>query len=42
MLIVHAGKRPIVDDTAWVAPDATVCGDVTIGRTHPPWRAAHR
>ncbi len=31
MLIEHAGKRPRVDDTAWVAPDATVCGDVTIG-----------
>ena len=30
MLIEHAGKRPRVDATAWVAPDATVCGDVTI------------
>ena len=31
MLIQHAGKRPTIDATAWVAPDATVCGDVTIG-----------
>jgi carbonic anhydrase/acetyltransferase-like protein (isoleucine patch superfamily) len=31
MLIQHAGKRPHIDPTAWIAPDATVCGDVTIG-----------
>jgi carbonic anhydrase/acetyltransferase-like protein (isoleucine patch superfamily) len=31
MLIEHAGKRPQVDATAWVAPDASVCGDVSIG-----------
>jgi carbonic anhydrase/acetyltransferase-like protein (isoleucine patch superfamily) len=31
MLITHAGKQPIVETTAWVAPDATVCGDVVIG-----------
>jgi carbonic anhydrase/acetyltransferase-like protein (isoleucine patch superfamily) len=31
MLIEHAGKRPTIDPTAWVAPDATLCGDVTIG-----------
>jgi carbonic anhydrase/acetyltransferase-like protein (isoleucine patch superfamily) len=31
MIIVHAGKRPRIDPSAWVAPDATVCGDVTIG-----------
>lgn len=31
MLIAHAGKRPRIDATAWVAPDATVCGDVAIG-----------
>jgi carbonic anhydrase/acetyltransferase-like protein (isoleucine patch superfamily) len=30
MLIEHAGKRPQVDTTAWIAPDATICGDVTI------------
>src|SRR5260370_5266405 len=31
MIIQHDGKRPKVDPTAWIAPDATVCGDVTIG-----------
>ena len=31
MLIAHADKHPKIDRTAWVAPDATVCGDVTIG-----------
>lgn len=30
MLIEHAGKRPAVDPAAWVAPDATLCGDVSI------------
>lgn len=31
MLIEHAGKGPQIDSTAWIAPDATVCGDVIIG-----------
>jgi len=31
MLIEHAGKGPTIDPTAWVAPDAMLCGDVTIG-----------
>ena len=31
MLIVHNGQRPEIDPTAWVAPDATVCGNVVIG-----------
>lgn len=31
MIIEHDGKRPKIDPTAWIAPDATVCGDVTIG-----------
>jgi carbonic anhydrase/acetyltransferase-like protein (isoleucine patch superfamily) len=31
MLIAHAGKAPLVAETAWVAPDATICGDVVIG-----------
>ena len=31
MLISHAGKQPQVDGTAWVAPDATLCGDVVVG-----------
>jgi len=32
MLIEHQGKRPRIHPTAWVAPTATVSGDVTIGR----------
>jgi carbonic anhydrase/acetyltransferase-like protein (isoleucine patch superfamily) len=31
MLIEHAGKRPTVHASAWVAPNAVICGDVTIG-----------
>lgn len=31
MMHEHAGKRPAIDVTAWVAPDATVCGDVAVG-----------
>lgn len=31
MLIAHAGKSPQIDPSAWVATDATVCGDVAIG-----------
>jgi len=31
MLVTHAGKTPRIDPTAWVAPDATVCGDVVVG-----------
>ena len=31
MRIEHRGKRPRVDSTAWIAPNATLCGDVTIG-----------
>jgi len=31
MLVTHAGKTPRIDPTAWVAPDATVCGDVQVG-----------
>ncbi len=32
MLIEHEGKRPSVDESAYVAPTAVVCGDVTVGR----------
>jgi carbonic anhydrase/acetyltransferase-like protein (isoleucine patch superfamily) len=32
MLISHLGTAPVVHATAWVAPSATICGDVTIGR----------
>jgi hypothetical protein len=31
MLIAHAGNHPKIAASAWVAPDATVCGDVIIG-----------
>ncbi len=31
MIIEHLGISPIIHDTAFVAPDATVCGDVRIG-----------
>ena len=31
MLITHADKKPKIDPLGWVAPDATVCGDVAIG-----------
>jgi carbonic anhydrase/acetyltransferase-like protein (isoleucine patch superfamily) len=31
MLIEHAGKRPRVDSSAYVAPNAVVSGDVTVG-----------
>jgi carbonic anhydrase/acetyltransferase-like protein (isoleucine patch superfamily) len=31
MLIRHASKDPAVDPAAWIAPDATLCGDVQIG-----------
>jgi carbonic anhydrase/acetyltransferase-like protein (isoleucine patch superfamily) len=31
MLIEHEGKRPAVHESAYVAPTAVVCGDVTVG-----------
>lgn len=31
MLQIHAGKSPHVDESAYVAPNAMVCGDVRIG-----------
>jgi carbonic anhydrase/acetyltransferase-like protein (isoleucine patch superfamily) len=31
MQIEHEGKRPSVDPTAWIAPTAVLCGDVTVG-----------
>lgn len=31
MLIEHEGKRPTVAESAYVAPTAVVCGDVTVG-----------
>jgi carbonic anhydrase/acetyltransferase-like protein (isoleucine patch superfamily) len=31
MLIEHQGKRPNIHESAFIAPTATICGDVTIG-----------
>ena len=31
MLVEHRGKRPSVDPSAYVAPNAVLCGDVTVG-----------
>jgi carbonic anhydrase/acetyltransferase-like protein (isoleucine patch superfamily) len=31
MILSHEGKTPHIDAAAWVAPTATVCGDVVIG-----------
>lgn len=31
MILEHQGVRPTIHETAYVAPTATVCGDVTIG-----------
>jgi carbonic anhydrase/acetyltransferase-like protein (isoleucine patch superfamily) len=31
MILEHRGKRPRIHATAYVAPTATICGDVTIG-----------
>ena len=31
MLFAHNGKSPSVDPTAWVAPNAVLCGDVSVG-----------
>src|SRR5436190_1260461 len=31
MLIEHAGKAPQIDPSAYVAPNATLSGDVTVG-----------
>lgn len=31
MLLEHQGKRPLIHASAYIAPTATICGDVTIG-----------
>ncbi len=31
MILTHGGKSPTIYPTAYVAPNATVCGDVRIG-----------
>jgi len=32
MIINHLGKSPIIDESAFVALTATICGDVKIGK----------
>jgi len=32
MLLEHRGKLPKVHDSAWMAPTAVICGDVTISK----------
>ena len=31
MLIEHASARPAIDPSCRIAPNATICGDVTVG-----------
>jgi carbonic anhydrase/acetyltransferase-like protein (isoleucine patch superfamily) len=31
MILSHDGKHPRIDHSAYIAPNATICGDVTIG-----------
>lgn len=31
MILEHLGKRPNIHPSAYVAPNATICGDVEIG-----------
>lgn len=31
MLLTHEGKSPKIHETAYIAPNATICGDVTVG-----------
>ena len=38
MLITHLGKKPEVHTSTYIAPTATICGDVTIG---PNCRVVH-
>ena len=32
MIIEHLGKRPEIDKSVYIAPNATICGDVSIGK----------
>ncbi len=32
MIIKHLDKKPKIDETAFVAPNAMICGDVTVGK----------
>jgi carbonic anhydrase/acetyltransferase-like protein (isoleucine patch superfamily) len=37
MIIDYDGKKPIIDSSAFVAPNATIIGDVTIGSNSSIW-----
>lgn len=37
MIVPFRGRTPVVDPRAWIAPDATVIGDVTIGVESSVW-----
>lgn len=37
LIIPFNGKTPVIDDTAWVAPNATLIGDVHIGPGASVW-----
>lgn len=40
MMISYNNRAPVIHPTSWVAPDATICGDVTIGAyTRVMWGA---
>jgi len=32
MIIEHLGKKPTIDQSAFIAPNATICGEVIIGK----------
>lgn len=32
MIVKHLGREPIIDESAYIAPNATVCGEVKIGK----------
>lgn len=32
MIIKHSGKSPMIDESAFIAPNAVICGDVKIGK----------
>jgi carbonic anhydrase/acetyltransferase-like protein (isoleucine patch superfamily) len=32
VLLEHRGKTPHIDSSAYIAPTATICGDVSIGK----------
>ena len=40
LIIPFYGKTPVIDPTAWVAPNATLIGDVPIGPGVSIWFGA--